>query len=65
MLPPHHTVQARKLALLIVVDTLRSDRLSCYGFQQHMTPGIDALAESAVLFSNARATAGWTDPSMD
>ena len=26
---------------LVVVDTLRADRLSCYGYESHATPNID------------------------
>ncbi len=36
--------------LLITIDTLRADRLSCYGSKTVDTPNIDALAERGVLF---------------
>jgi arylsulfatase A-like enzyme len=49
---------------LIVVDTLRADRLSCYGGRQGLTPNIDELAARGVLFTNAHAAASWTVPSM-
>lgn len=49
---------------LIVVDTLRSDRLSCYGYQGHETPHMDRLAEMGVKFTRAHAVASWTVPSM-
>jgi arylsulfatase A-like enzyme len=49
---------------LIVIDTLRADRLSCYGYQAHRTPHLDALADSGVRFARARAVASWTVPSM-
>ncbi len=49
---------------LIVVDTLRADRLSCYGAKPGLTPNIDALAARGVRFSNASASASWTVPSM-
>ena len=50
--------------VLVVVDTLRPDRLSCYGYPAHETPGIDALAARGVRFTNAHAVASWTVPSM-
>lgn len=49
---------------LIVIDTLRPDRLSCYGYGEHETPHIDALAARGVLFERAHAVASWTVPSM-
>lgn len=56
--------QPPRAVFLIVVDTLRPDRLSCYGYQPHATPRIDALAESGVLFTSAHSVASWTVPSM-
>ena len=49
---------------LIVVDTLRADRLSSYGYTGHATPAIDSLAERGLRFENAHAAASWTVPSM-
>jgi len=49
---------------LIVVDTLRPDRLSCYGYTRIRTPAIDSLAASGVRFRNAQSVASWTIPSM-
>jgi arylsulfatase A-like enzyme/Flp pilus assembly protein TadD len=49
--------------LLITIDTLRADRLSCYGSQLPKTPHIDNLAERGVLFSRAFANTSTTLPS--
>ena len=49
--------------LLITIDTLRADRLSCYGSQYPKTPNIDKLAEGGVLFSRAFANTSTTLPS--
>mgnify|MGYP000748955480 CR=1 FL=1 len=49
--------------LLISVDTLRADHLSCYGYPTNTSPHIDQLASENVLFDQAYATAGWTPPS--
>lgn len=49
---------------LIVVDTLRPDRLSCYGYSKHRTSQIDRLAGLGVRLNNAQSTASWTTPSM-
>jgi len=50
------------LVLLILVDTLRLDALSCYGGERP-TPAIDALAAEGVRFEQAIASSGWTLPS--
>jgi len=49
--------------LLITIDTLRADRLSCYGSENPKTPHIDSLAERGVLFSRAFANTSTTLPS--
>jgi arylsulfatase A-like enzyme len=48
--------------LLIVLDTLRADRLSCYGYPRQTSPHIDAFAQSGVLFEQAISPAQWTIP---
>ncbi len=51
--------------LLVLVDTLRHDHLSSYGYPRSTTPRIDALlAEKGVLFEDAYAQAPWTLPSL-
>ena len=47
--------------VLVVVDTLRADRLGCYGGPV-ATPRIDALAARGVRFATARAASSWTWP---
>jgi arylsulfatase A-like enzyme/Tfp pilus assembly protein PilF len=49
--------------LLITIDTLRPDRLSCYGSPYVKTPNIDKLASSGVLFTRAFAHTPLTLPS--
>jgi len=49
--------------VLIVLDTLRRDRLSCYGYELETTPNIDSLAERGLLYEDAYATSSWTWPS--
>jgi arylsulfatase A-like enzyme len=48
--------------ILITLDTLRSDRLSCYGSAVVDTPNIDGFAAEGVLFSNAASTVPFTLP---
>lgn len=48
--------------ILISIDTLRADHLSCYGYPRLTTPNIDRLAREGVLFKSAYSTAVWTPP---
>ena len=48
--------------LIIVLDTVRWDHLSCYGYAKKTTPLIDQLAERGVLFQNAFSASCWTPP---
>jgi arylsulfatase A-like enzyme len=49
--------------ILIALDTLRADHLSCYGWRFPTTPQIDAWAEKAVLFERCYASDVPTPPS--
>lgn len=49
--------------LLITIDTLRPDRLSCYQSSYLETPNIDSLAEKGLLFTHAFAHTTTTLPS--
>ncbi len=49
--------------LLLVLDTLRADRLQSYGSSTAITPAVDALAEASTLFRFAIAPAQWSIPS--
>ena len=53
-----------KNVLLLVVDTLRADRLGCYGYGRETSPNIDSLAASGTLYENCYSQACWTVPSM-
>lgn len=49
--------------ILITMDTVRADHLSCYGYQRLTTPNVDQLAREGVLYKNAYSTTSWTLPS--
>ena len=50
--------------VLIVLDTLRADRLHLYGYEHPTTPRLDAWAQRrGVVFEKAVAPAPWTLPS--
>jgi len=48
--------------ILISIDTLRADHLSCYGYHRP-TPYVDELSRDSVLFENAFSQAPWTTAS--
>ena len=50
--------------LLIMVDTLRADHLSCYGGSPVPTPHIDQLATGGLRYANTFSQASWTRPSV-
>lgn len=55
---------SRPNILLIVIDTLRADRLGAYGNSRGLTPFVDELAARGTLFRNAYAPCSWTCPSV-
>jgi len=59
------TAPRPKGVLLLVVDTLRADALSLYGYERATSPRLDRFAaERGVVFEHARAAAPWTKPSI-
>lgn len=48
--------------ILLILDTQRADRLSCYGYPVETSPHLDELAEDATLFRFAISPANWTVP---
>ncbi len=61
-LPPPTAAGPRNV-VVIVVDTLRSDHLSSYGYSRVTSPNIDRLAREGVVFENAFSASSWTFPS--
>jgi arylsulfatase A-like enzyme len=48
--------------ILILVDALRPDHLSCNGYQRSTSPHIDSLASQGILFKSVLATSTWSVP---
>jgi arylsulfatase A-like enzyme len=46
--------------VLIVMDTVRADHVSSYGYAQPTTPVLDALAKQSLLFEHSFATSNMT-----
>ncbi|KAA3612761.1 MAG: hypothetical protein DWQ01_03390 [Planctomycetota bacterium] len=53
---------SRPNLILVVLDTLRADRLGCYGYSRDTTPFLDALAAEGLLYRQAVAPASHTPP---
>lgn len=51
-------------AVLVVLDTLRADRLSLYGNPRRASPALDRLGTDGVWFESAVSSAPWTLPGM-
>jgi arylsulfatase A-like enzyme len=51
--------------ILILVDTLRADRLGAWGYARPTSPSLDAFAREGVRFANARSQASCTFPSAN
>lgn len=49
-----------KHVIVIIVDTLRVDVVSCYGSQSPATPQMDQLARDGIIFTKAISAAPWT-----
>jgi hypothetical protein len=50
--------------VILMIDTLRADRLDLYGYARPTTPHLKALARSGVVLRDARSQAGCTYPSV-
>jgi arylsulfatase A-like enzyme len=49
--------------VLVVIDTLRADHLSAYGYRRPTSPRLDRLAGQGTLFLRSLSAATWTLPS--
>ncbi len=54
--------RARPNVLVVLVDTLRADRLPFYGYAADTAPFLTSWAQRSVVFERAWATSSWTAP---
>ncbi len=64
LFPAQGPKESRQNLILVTVDTLRADRLSCYSPEHLSTPNIDQLAEKSILFTKTFAHTSTTLPSL-
>lgn len=50
--------------VLIIVDTLRQDKIGAYGFPLETSPELDLMADQGVRFDRVIAQSSWTRPSI-
>jgi arylsulfatase A-like enzyme len=56
--------KGRPNVVLILLDSVRPDKLGAYGFREATSPEIDEFARNGVLFRRALAQCSWTRPSV-
>lgn len=61
--PARSTPPAGRGVLIVAIDGLRADHLSCAGYDRPTTPEMDRLAREGLGFEQAFATAPWLLPS--
>jgi len=62
--PATSPVARRPNVVLIILDTLRADRLGIYGDPDETSPALDALAIQGVQFQRVLSQSSWTRPSI-
>ncbi|MEW6746187.1 MAG: sulfatase [Planctomycetota bacterium] len=58
---PDESVQG---IVLVMIDTLRADHVSAYGYYRDTTPTLERLAREGVLFEKVQAPSPWTIPTI-
>ncbi len=55
---------APRRVLLVILDTVRADHLSSYGYDRRTTPHLDRLAGEGERYTQAYAQSSWTLPTI-
>ena len=61
--PAQAAVSGRPNVVWLVLDTLRADHVSAYGYPIRTTPNLDAIAADGAVFERAISGSSWTIPS--
>jgi arylsulfatase A-like enzyme len=56
-------VEFQPNVLLYLIDTLRADHVSTYGYSRATTPFLDEVSQRGVVYLNSYSTSAWTRPS--
>jgi arylsulfatase A-like enzyme len=57
------TPPTERSVVLIVLDTLRRDHMSLYGYERKTTPRLDERARTGLVYDDSSSVAPWTLPS--
>ncbi len=65
LVPPKIEVSGKKVknAIVVLIDTLRADRLTAYAKTRVRTPAFDKFAKESTVFERCHAPSNWTKPS--
>ncbi|MFO7950885.1 MAG: sulfatase [Candidatus Fermentibacteraceae bacterium] len=55
---------SRPNVVLVIIDTLRADRLGCYGYGRDTSPGLDSLAAEGMRWTRVQGQSSWTLPAV-
>jgi arylsulfatase A-like enzyme len=61
---PRFPHRSPRFILAVCVDCLRADQLGPYGAVENITPFLNSLARTSVVFERAYANGNWTKPSV-
>ena len=61
---PVEPPESRPNILLVLIDTIRADHLSCSGYPRSTTPVLDSLVSTGYGWSAAQSQSSWTLPAM-
>jgi len=64
LLPSCSDDAAHPDVVIVVIDTLRPDRLGAYGCDRELTPNLDRIAAAGAVFRDCQSPAPWTAPSL-
>jgi arylsulfatase A-like enzyme len=62
--PPLFPLPERPHVVFIILDTVRADKLGCYGYPHETSPALDRLAARGIRFDRVIAQCNWTRPSV-
>ncbi|MCK4666807.1 sulfatase [Candidatus Dependentiae bacterium] len=51
-----------RLIFIIIMDAVRPDHLSIYGYPRTTTPNLDKFLNDSIIFTDASSTSSWTPP---
>ena len=61
---PPEELKDQPNVIILLIDTLRADHMSVYGYHRDTTPEIKKFAENSVVFENTISQSPWTIPSI-